>query len=120
MYPDHDGDDGRQAAIPSPLDLEGDRFIAYCCLRCDRIDVDSDAAMTYAQSHDFETVRNWCIVADARVGPGAGDVHNPAGFVRSKLDNGAAKPRVGTRQVQEFMKWVEDYRLHRLPEETRA
>ena len=113
-------DDGRQAATSSPLDLEGDQFTSYCCLRCDRIGMDSDAAMDYAQSHDFETVRNWCIVADARVGPGAGDVHNPAGFVRSKLDNGTAKPRVGTRQVQEFMEWVEDYRLYRLPEETRA
>jgi len=116
---ERDDDDGRQAAIPSPLDLKGDRFMAYCCLRCDRIDMDSDAAMTYAQNHDFETIRNWCVVADARVGPGPGGVRSPAGFVRSKLDNRAAKPRAGTRQVQEFMKWVDDYRLHRLPEEAR-
>jgi len=121
IYPDHDDDDddGRPAATSSPLDLKGDQFTAYCCLRCDRIDMDSDAAIVYAQSHDLETIRNWCVVADARVGPGPGDVHNPAGFVRSKLDNRAARPRVGTRQVQEFMKWVDDYRLHRLPKETR-
>jgi hypothetical protein len=71
--------------------------------------MDDDAAQTLARTHDPDAVRGWCCVAWARHGPGG--VANPAGFVRIKLDDGAATPDVAPAQMGEFMRWVADYRV---------
>jgi hypothetical protein len=70
--------------------------------------MDDDAAQALARNHDPDAVRGWCCVAWARHGPDG--VTNMAGFVRSKLDDGAVTPDVAPAQMHEFMKWVTDHR----------
>ena len=112
-----DDDDGpaRAAASLSPLILEGNQVEAYCCLRCESIEMDSDQALKLAQACDLEAVRGWCCVAWARHGPGG--VTKPAGFVWVKLTKGVAAPDVAPAQMREFMECVDDYRLCRLLQE---
>ena len=66
----------------------------------------SDQALKLAQTCDPEAVRGWCCFAFSNIGPGPGEVKNPAGFVRDKLTKGMAAPGVGLAQMREFMEWV--------------
>jgi hypothetical protein len=118
-----DDDDGLAAAPSPPLILEDSQVEAYCCLRCQPINMDSDQALKLAKVCDLDAVRGWCCVAWARQGPGG--VEKPAGFVWTKLWDkqrneprvDVSIPRVAPAQIQEFAKWVADFRTHRLPEE---
>ena len=117
-----DDDDGpaRAAASFSSLiqELNDDQLEAYCCLRCNSIEMHSDQALKLAQTCDLETIRDWCCDTRSKIGPRPGGVENPAGFVWDKLKNGATAPVVAPAQLREFIKWVDDYRRHRLPQET--
>lgn len=72
------------------------------------IGVDEDVARQLARTHDPQTIAAWCCVAWARHGPDG--VTNPAGFVRTKLEAGAAAPGVARAQMDDFWRWVTDYR----------
>ena len=77
--------------------------------------MDSDQALKLAQTCDLKAARGWCCVAWARIGPDG--VKNPPGFVWDKLMNGVAAPDTAPAQMREFMRWVVDWRRHRLPQE---
>ena len=105
-----DDDDGPAQAAASfsslILELKDDQLEAYRCLCCDPIKMHSDQALKLAQTCDPEAVRGWCCVAFSNIGPGPGEVKNPAGFVWDKLTKGMAAPGVGLAQMREFMEWV--------------
>jgi DNA-binding Lrp family transcriptional regulator len=97
-----DDDDGQPAAQP----LAPDQSEALWALRF--VGLDDDAAQSLARTHNPDAVRGWCCIAWTRHGPNG--VTNMAGFVRSKLDDGAVTPDVAPAQMHEFMKWVTDHR----------
>jgi hypothetical protein len=105
---ENDDADGPPSADgpPAAADWNLDQTRAFWSLRY--VGVDEDVAQALAQAHDPEAAESWCCVAWARHGPGG--VTNPAGFVRSKLEAGAAAPGVAPAQMADFRRWVADYR----------